>query len=47
MTVLSPMRPEVYGAYLESSVAAYAEDNIAAGRWPRAGAVDRSRASYL
>jgi ribosomal protein S18 acetylase RimI-like enzyme len=47
MTVLSPMRQQAYAAYLESSVAAYAEDNIAAGRWPRGGAVDRSRASYL
>lgn len=47
MTVLSPMRAQVYAAYLESSVAGYAEDNIAAGRWPREGAVERSRASYL
>ncbi len=47
MTVLSPMRAEAYAAYLESSVAGYAEDNIAAGRWPRQGAVGRSRASYL
>ena len=41
------MRAEAYAAYLESSVAGYAEDNIAAGRWPRQGAVERSRASYL
>lgn len=47
MTVLAPMRPEVYATYLEASVAGYAEDNTASGRWPREGAVERSRANYL
>jgi len=46
MTVLLPMRPGSYAAYVEASVAAYAEDNVRAGRWDEAGAVDRSRADF-
>ena len=46
MTILAPMRPEVYASYLESSVAGYAEDNIASGRWPKEGALERSRAEF-
>jgi len=40
------MRPEVFAAYLDSSVAAYAQDNVDAGRWPSEGAVERSRADF-
>lgn len=46
MTVLVPMRAEFYPAYLEAAVAAYAEDKIAAGRWPRADALALSRAEF-
>lgn len=46
MTLLTPMRPEVFAAYLDSSVAGYARDNIDAGRWPAEGAVERSRADF-
>ena len=40
------MRPEVFGSYLASSVAGYAQDNIDAGRWPAEGALERSRADF-
>jgi ribosomal protein S18 acetylase RimI-like enzyme len=46
MTVLTAMRPEVFAAYLDSAVAAYAQDNIDAGRWPAEGALERSRADF-
>ena len=46
MTVLAPMRQEVYPAYLQSSVADYADDNVAAGRWPAQGCVERSLAEF-
>lgn len=46
MTRLSPMRPEVFAGYLDSSVAGYAQDNIDAGRWPAEGALERSRADF-
>ena len=46
MTLLAAMRPEVFPSYLDSSVAAYAQDNIDAGRWPAEGALERSRADF-
>lgn len=46
MTVLVPMRPASYPAWLEAAIADYAEDNVASGRWPAAGAVARSRADF-
>lgn len=46
MTVLAPMRPEVYDAYREAAIAGYTEDNVASGRWPREGALERSRANF-
>ena len=45
-TVLSPMRPAIYTSYLESAVAGYAEENVASGRWPKEGALERSRADF-
>ena len=45
-TVLVPMPAEAYAAYAESSAAGYAEDNIASGRWPEEGALERSRAEF-
>lgn len=47
MTVLAPMRAELYAAYLKSAIAGYALDKVAAGSWPEAGAVERSRAEFL
>jgi ribosomal protein S18 acetylase RimI-like enzyme len=38
------MRAEVYDAYFQAAVAGYAEDNVASSRWPREGALERSRA---
>lgn len=46
MTVLAHMRPEIYPTYLRTSVAGYADDNIAAGRWPAEGARERSLAEF-
>ncbi len=46
MTVLLPMRPASFATYVEASVAAYAGDNVRAGRWDKAGAVERSRADF-
>ena len=46
MTTLAVMRPEFYPGYVAMSVAHYAEDNIAAGRWPREGAHARSRTEW-
>ena len=46
MTVLSPMHQEVFAEYVESSVVGYAEENIASGRWPAEGAVERSAAEF-
>lgn len=46
MTVLVPMRTEVYVPYLKAAIAGYAEDNVASGRWPRKGAIKRSHADF-
>jgi ribosomal protein S18 acetylase RimI-like enzyme len=46
MSQLRPMRAEAYAAYLHASVAGYAEDNVAAGRWPAEGAEQRSRDDF-
>lgn len=43
MTVLAPMRPEIYPSYLEPSIVGFAEECVIAGRWPEEGAVERSR----
>jgi len=46
VTILVPMRAEVYAAYLQGAVAAYAQDNVASGRWPEQGALQRSLADF-
>ena len=46
MTILLPMRPESFPAYVEASIAAYADDNVHAGRWAESGALERSRADF-
>ena len=46
MTVLTPMAPAGFAAYLQTSVAGYAEENVAAGRWPAEGALARSRQEF-
>ena len=40
------MRPQAYDAYFQAAVAGYAEDNVASSRWPREGALERSRADF-
>ena len=46
MTVLTPMQPATYAPYLAAAITGYAEDNVAAGRWPEAGASERSRTGF-
>jgi ribosomal protein S18 acetylase RimI-like enzyme len=46
VTVLAPMRAEVYPTYVQAAVAGYAEDNIRCGRWPAQGALERSLAEF-
>jgi ribosomal protein S18 acetylase RimI-like enzyme len=46
VTFLSPMRTEVFPAYLENAIAGYAEDCVASHRWPSEGAIERSRADF-
>ena len=43
MTLLVPMGPAFFGTYMPTEIAAYAEDNIASGRGPREGALERAR----
>jgi ribosomal protein S18 acetylase RimI-like enzyme len=45
-TVLIPMRRSEFDVYREASIYVYAEENIAAGRWPVEGALERSRLDY-
>lgn len=44
--VLVPMAPDRFRAFLDRAIERYAQDNIAAGRWPEAEARARSRAAY-
>ena len=46
VTALRAMRPETYPAYLEAAIAGYAQENVAAGRWPEVGALERSRENF-
>jgi ribosomal protein S18 acetylase RimI-like enzyme len=46
VTALRPMQADTYRAYLESAVKGYAEENVAAGRWPQVGAIERSRDDF-
>lgn len=46
MTTLVPMRAEIYAEYIESSIAGYAEENVASRRWPEEGAIERSRNEF-
>lgn len=47
MTLLVPMSPAVYAEVMTSSIADYARDNVVAGRWPAAGALERSHSEIL
>jgi ribosomal protein S18 acetylase RimI-like enzyme len=41
------MNPDIFAEVVEASIAAYADDKVAAGHWPRAGALERSRNDFL
>src|SRR5688572_30197531 len=47
MTSIRPMQPGSYALYLEAAILGYARENVAAGRWPEAGSVERSRESFV
>jgi ribosomal protein S18 acetylase RimI-like enzyme len=40
------MQAGTYPVYLESAIKGYAEENVAAGRWPQVGAIERSREDF-
>ena len=46
MTTLVPMPSASFAAYRERAVKAYAEDNVASGRWPAEGATQRSQEDF-
>lgn len=41
------MNSDAFAEVVEASIAAYAEDSVAAGRWPLAGALERSRDDFV
>ena len=47
LTTLRPMSPAAFAAYRESEIASFAEENVACGRWPAEGALERSRAEFV
>ena len=46
MTTLVPMGEEAFAAFVATSVAGYADDNVAAGRWTADEALDIARAEF-
>ena len=46
-TPLRPMTHERFASYTEQSIAEYARENVEAGRWIEAGALERARRDYL
>ena len=46
MTILVPMSSIIYQEYLDAAVEAYAEENVESGRWPKEGALQRSREDF-
>jgi ribosomal protein S18 acetylase RimI-like enzyme len=46
MVRLAPMPPAAFAAYRESSIADYAEENVASGRWTEATALVQSREEF-
>lgn len=45
-TVLRAMTEAAYARFKDNSVADYAKENVAGGRWPDTGALERSRLAY-
>ena len=43
MSFLEPMSKECFPSYIEYLIVQYAQENVDAGRWPKAGALTRSR----
>lgn len=46
MTILVPMREEVFASYQKASIDRYAADNVACGRWSKEVAQARSKAEF-
>jgi ribosomal protein S18 acetylase RimI-like enzyme len=47
MTQLVPMGEEAFASFIETAVAGYADDNVAAGRWTADEALGLSRAEFV
>jgi ribosomal protein S18 acetylase RimI-like enzyme len=47
VTTLRAMPHEAFAAYLDTAVAGYAQESVAAGRWQPSGALERSRDDFL
>ncbi|MFO1340427.1 MAG: GNAT family N-acetyltransferase [Burkholderiaceae bacterium] len=45
-TTLQPMTEAAFARFCERAVAEYAQENVAAGRWPAEGALERSRQDH-
>ncbi len=45
-TTLQPMTEAAFERFCERAVVDYAEENVAAGRWPAEGALERSRQDH-
>jgi ribosomal protein S18 acetylase RimI-like enzyme len=45
-TALAPMSAATFVAYMHEAVAGYADGNVAAGRWPAEGALERAQADF-
>ena len=42
MVTLAPVNPNAFAGYRHAAAVGYADDNVASGRWPRDGALQRS-----
>ncbi len=42
MVTLAPMKPDAFAGYRDAAATGYADDNVASGRWPKEGALQRS-----
>ena len=43
MSFLVPMSKPFYSTYIDALIVQYAQENVAAGRWPKTGSLTRSR----
>jgi len=46
VTILVPMQPEIFISYKDAAIHTYADESVAAGRWPKKDALVLSKASF-